>query len=182
MTGAMLRNILLLPGNVLVAIPAVVLWLTEATANSWRLARPDNVWMWVALAVIAAGLGLMGWTMSLFVRIGEGTLAPWDPTRNLVAVGPYRHVRNPMIGGVITVLLGEALLFGSLPLLGWAVIFAAANALYIPLVEEPGLEQRFGENFRRYKANVPPWLPRITPWMDTGRGTDKDAKTDPNGA
>ncbi len=168
MTRAMLRNILLLPISVLVAIPVVVLWLTDGTANSWQLARPDNAWMWVALAVIAAGLGLMGWTMSLFVRIGEGTHAPWEPTRNLVAVGPYRHVRNPMISGVIAVLLGEALLFGSLPVLGWAVIFAAANALYIPLVEEPGLEQRFGEDFRRYKANVPPWLPRITPWKDTG--------------
>ena len=167
MTRAMLRNILLLPGSVLVVIPAVVLWLTDGTANSWQLARPDNVWMWVALAVIAAGLGLMGWTMSLFMRIGEGTHAPWEPTRNLVAVGPYRHVRNPMISGVIAVLLGEALLFGSLPVLGWAVIFAAANALYIPLVEEPGLEQRFGEDFRRYKANVPPWLPRITPWKNT---------------
>ena len=56
MTGAMLRNILLLPGSVLVAIPAVVLWLTDGTANSWQLARPDNVWMWVALAVTAAGI------------------------------------------------------------------------------------------------------------------------------
>ena len=168
MTPAMLRNILLLPGSVLVAIPAIVLWLTDGTAYSWQLTRPDNVWMSVALATVAAVLGLMGWTMSLFVRIGEGTHAPWEPTRNLVAVGPYRHLRNPMISGVIAVLLGEALLFASLPVLGWAVVFATANALYIPLVEEPGLEQRFGEDFRRYKANVPPWLPRITPWTDTG--------------
>ncbi len=182
MTRAMLRNTLLLPGSVLALIPAVVLWLTDGTASSWQLARPDNVWMWVALAVIAAGLGLMAWTMSLFVRIGEGTHAPWEPTRNLVAVGPYRHLRNPMISGVIAVLLGEALLFGSLPVLGWVVIFAAANALYIPLVEEPGLEQRFGEDFRRYKANVPPWLPRITPWKDTGADSGESPGEDAGGA
>ncbi len=182
MTGAMLRNILLLPGSALVAVPAVVLWLTAGTANSWQLARTDNVWMWVTLAVIAAGLGLMGWTMSLFVRIGEGTLAPWEPTRNLVAVGPDRHLRNPMISGVITVLLGEALLFGSLPVLGWAVIFAAANALYIPLVEEPGLAQRFGEDFHRCQANVPPWLPRITPWKDTGADSGESPGEDAGGA
>jgi protein-S-isoprenylcysteine O-methyltransferase Ste14 len=65
--------------------------------------------------------------------------------------------------------LGEAVLFGSLPLLGWAVIFAGANAVYIPLVEEPGLDQRFGEELSRYKANVPPWVPRITPWRDPGK-------------
>ncbi len=182
MTRAMLRNILLLPGSVLAVIPAVVLWLTDGTAYSGQLAGPDNIGMWVALTVIAAGLGLMAWTMSLFVRIGEGTHAPWEPTRNLVAVGPYRHVRNPMISGVIAVLLGEALLFGSLPVLGWAVIFAAANALYVPLVEEPGLEQRFGEDFRRYKANVPPWLPRITPWKDTGADSGESPGEDTGGA
>ena len=182
MTRAMLRNILLLPGSVLAVIPTVVLWLTDGTAYSGQLAGPDNIWMWVALTVIAAGLGLMAWTMSLFVRIGEGTHAPWEPTRNLVAVGPYRHLRNPMISGVIAVLLGEALLFGSLPVLGWAVIFAAANALYVPLVEEPGLEQRFGEDFRRYKANVPPWLPRITPWKDTGADSGESPGEDTGGA
>ena len=174
MTRAMLRNILLLPGSVLVVIPAIVLWLTAETAYSWQLARPDNPWMWAALFAIAAGLGLMAWTLSLFLRIGEGTHAPWEPTRNLVAVGPYRHLRNPMISGVITVLMGEALLFGSLPLLGWAVIFAAANALYMPLVEEPGLERRFGEDYRRYRANVPPWVPRLTAWHDPERGPCED--------
>jgi protein-S-isoprenylcysteine O-methyltransferase Ste14 len=172
---AMLRNIVILPGSGLVVIPAVILWLSGESAYSWQLARPDNPWMWVALAAIAAGLGLMARTMTLFLRIGEGTHAPWEPTRNLVAVGPYRHLRNPMISGAISVLLGEALLFGSLPLLGWAVIFAAANALYMPLVEEPGLERRFGEDYRRYKANVPPWVPRLTPWRGPERGAREDA-------
>jgi protein-S-isoprenylcysteine O-methyltransferase Ste14 len=46
----------------------------------------------------------------LFAKVGQGTLAPWDPTRNLVAVGPYRFVRNPMISGVALMLMGQALL------------------------------------------------------------------------
>ncbi len=173
---AMLRNIVILPGSGLVVIPAVILWLSGESTYSWQLARPDNPWMWVALLAIAAGLGFMAWTLSLFLRIGEGTHAPWEPTQNLVAVGPYRHLRNPMISGAIAVLLGEALLFGSLPLLGWAVIFAAANALYMPLVEEPGLERRLGEDYRRYKANVPPWVPRLTAWRDP----ERDPREDPD--
>jgi hypothetical protein len=104
---AMLRNIVLLPGNVLVVIPAIVLWLTAESAYSWQLAPPDSAWFWFALAFISAGLGLIAWTMSLFLRIGEETHAPWEPTRNLVAAGPYRHLRNPMISGVIAVLLGR---------------------------------------------------------------------------
>jgi protein-S-isoprenylcysteine O-methyltransferase Ste14 len=97
----------------------------------------------------------------LFARVGEGTLAPWDPTRKLVVRGPYRHVRNPMITGVLAILLGEAALFGSWPLLVWAFGFFALNAIYMPLVEEPGLVRRFGDDYVRYRRNVPRWLPRL---------------------
>ena len=106
----------------------------------------------------------MIWTATLFARIGKGTLAPWDPTARLVVAGPYRHVRNPMISGVLAVLLGEAALFGSLPLLVWFGAVFALNAIYFPLVEEPGLRERFGEDYERYRANVPRWLPRFRPW------------------
>jgi protein-S-isoprenylcysteine O-methyltransferase Ste14 len=61
----------------------------------------------IGVALIAAGLALWLWTLRLFIRIGEGTLAPWDPTRRLVVEGPYRRVRNPMITAVLAVLLGE---------------------------------------------------------------------------
>ena len=67
-------------------------------------------------------------TISLFARVGQGTLAPWDPTQRLVVLGPYRHVRNPMISGVLAILLGEAALLGSPPLLVWFGAFFAVNA------------------------------------------------------
>jgi protein-S-isoprenylcysteine O-methyltransferase Ste14 len=62
----------------------------------------------------AAGLAMLVWTVSLFVRVGRGTLAPWDPTRRLVVAGPYTRVRNPMITGVFGVIAGEAIALG-----GW---------------------------------------------------------------
>ena len=71
-----------------------------------------------------------------------------------------------MISGVICALLAEALVFQSLPLLVWAAVFISANMVYIPNFEEPGLERRFGEHYRIYKAKVPRWLPRLTPWKD----------------
>ncbi len=160
----MLRAIVILPGTVLGLVPAVILWLTRDTAHAWELAGPDGARFWLALALAAAGVTIMARTIALFAHIGEGTLAPWQPTAKLVVAGIYRHLRNPMISGVVAVLLGEVVLFASLPLLGWAAVFAAANAIYIPLSEEPGLERRFGDDYRRYKANVPRWLPRLTPW------------------
>ena len=100
---------------------------------------------------------------SLFARVGRGTLAPWDPTQRLVAVGPYRYLRNPMITGVATVLAGQALLTGSWILAAWMLAFVAVNFVYFVTVEEPGLERRFGDPYREYKARVPRWMPRRPP-------------------
>ena len=79
--------------------------------------------------------------------------------------GIYRHVRNPMISGVFSVLLGEALLAASLPLFCWFILFVIGNAVYIPLGEEPGLVKRFGDEYLAYKKNVPRWIPRVRGWQ-----------------
>ena len=44
------------------------------------------------------------------------------------------------------------------------LFFFAANSVYFPLSEEKGLERRFGDDYRTYKANVPRWVPRLTAW------------------
>src|SRR5215470_14577043 len=87
------------------------------------------------------------------------------PTQKLVVRGVYRFVRNPMISGVLSILLGEAALFASPALLWWFVVAAAVNIVYIPLSEERGLERRFGDDYLAYKRNVPRWIPRLKPWI-----------------
>lgn len=150
---------------VIVVIPTVLALLTQSVRPAWQLISPFSLLVLGAgLLPSAFGMGLLAWTISLFSRVGEGTLAPWDPTRKLVAVGPYRHVRNPMISGVIFILLGEAILMGSMALFYWFSFFVIVNIIYIPLLEEPGLERRFGEAYQDYKKNVPRWIPRIHPW------------------
>jgi protein-S-isoprenylcysteine O-methyltransferase Ste14 len=147
------RAIALLPGTVTILVPGLIVW-GDTDLVAWRAALGG--------LLIAAGFAGWLWTVLLFARLGRGTLAPWDPTRRLVVEGPYRHVRNPMITAVIVVLLGEALLFGSLGVLVWAVVFFAVNATYFVVVEEPGLERRFGEQYRAYRRAVPRWLPRLS--------------------
>src|SRR5262249_10770128 len=97
---------------------------------------------------------------------GRGTLAPWDPPRQFVVAGPYRYVRNPMISGVIAILAGEACVLASRPHAGWAALFAAINAIYIPLFEEPMLAARFGEPYAAYRRHVRRFVPRLTPYQD----------------
>jgi protein-S-isoprenylcysteine O-methyltransferase Ste14 len=77
-----------------------------------------------------------------------------------------------MISGVFAILLGEAVTAASLPLLCWLVFFVVANAVYILLVEEPGLVKRFGEEYEIYRRNVRRWIPRLTPWP----GKDPESK------
>ncbi|MGH2838438.1 MAG: methyltransferase family protein [Thermoleophilaceae bacterium] len=117
------------------------------------------------------------WTVRLFARIGKGTLAPWDPTTQLVVAGPYAHVRNPMISAVLATLVGEALIFGSAAIAIWAAIFAAINHVFFLAYEEPAVERRFGDEYRLYKQNVPRWIPRRTAWrpnLSAGPGSSVD--------
>jgi protein-S-isoprenylcysteine O-methyltransferase Ste14 len=118
----------------------------------------------IGLPLIIAGLSAMFLTISSFIRIGKGTLAPWSPTKKLVIRGMYRYVRNPMIMGVMTVLIGEAIVFMSRNLLEWAGIFFLINTIYFIIYEEPDLEQKFGEEYREYKRNVGRWIPRLKPF------------------
>jgi len=119
----------------------------------------------LGMILFICGLILFFLAVRLFSGIGKGTLAPWDPTRKLVTQGIYGHLRNPMITGVLFMLLGEALFFGLRSLFIWALIFFIVNTVYFKLFEEPGLAKRFGREYMTYQANVPMWIPRIKPWI-----------------
>jgi len=69
-----------------------------------------------------------------------------------------------MITGALLLLLAEALFFHSWPIAAWMILFFIANSIYFPLVEEKGLEKRFGGAYLKYKARVPRWIPRLRPW------------------
>jgi len=153
--------ILVLPVVMAGVVPRWLLTTYAQVDSRWGAGSP-LAWAMRGLGAILllAGFGLFCWCVALFAREGRGTLAPWDPTQRLVAVGPYRYVRNPMISGVATVLAGLALFLGSWVLAVWFAVFVAFNFAYFVLVEEPGLEHRFGTPYREYKARVPRWIPR----------------------
>ena len=162
-----IKTILLLPAAATIYIPATLLWLLADSLGALSLAEPEHFRFWIGIAMAVDGLVFTTWTMSLFGRVGRGTPAPWAPPSNLVVSGPYRHVRNPMNSGMILILGAESLLFGSWYLVSWMCVFFVLCAIYFPIFEEPGLERRFGDAYRRYKANVPRWIPRMRPWNGT---------------
>lgn len=120
-----------------------------------------------ATGVAAVLLGVLLFASSLwrFATDGRGTLAPWDPPRLLVVNGPYQYVRNPMISGVLFVVIGEALILRSIPHTAWAAFFFAVNLAYIRFVEEPQLARRFGPGYDIYCQSVPRFIPSLRPWQ-----------------
>jgi protein-S-isoprenylcysteine O-methyltransferase Ste14 len=154
-------SILILPFTVTVIVPFVL--IGERTLGGSLLGLAAGV------LVMLLGLALVGRTIAHFATRGQGTLAPWDPPRRLVVEGIYRYVRNPMISGVLLILVGESLLFASTTVATWAAAFFAINAVYLPLSEEAGLSRRFGEEYEEYRRHVPRWVPRLSPWTPPPR-------------
>jgi protein-S-isoprenylcysteine O-methyltransferase Ste14 len=153
------------PLPVAIIIPALLLYFTKGFEPGWGT---EGISLWLSvlagIVLIVTGVILAWRTVFLFYYPGDGTPAPWAPPKNFVVLGPYRYVRNPMVVGVLSVLLGESVLFGSLVIFDWLLIFWFGMNLFIIFYEEPGLEKRFGEDYRRYRQNVRRWLPRPTPY------------------
>jgi protein-S-isoprenylcysteine O-methyltransferase Ste14 len=116
---------------------------------------------WAAIVVIAIGIAIYLYTAFWgFAVIGGGTPAPIAPTKILVVGGLHHFVRNPMYIGVALVIAGQAWLFHS----GHIAIYLACVLLIVHLFvlfyEEPTLRRQFGEQYERYRASVPRWIPR----------------------
>jgi len=137
-----------LPGIVAFAVPALLLW-SELTARTPRT---------IGLIPFITGVFMLGWCVRDFYVAGKGTLAPWDPPRNLVIVGLYRISRNPMYIAVSLVLIGWTVSYGSLTLALYTLAVMVVFELRVIFGEEPWLERAHQDEWRRYAARVPRWL------------------------
>jgi protein-S-isoprenylcysteine O-methyltransferase Ste14 len=150
----------------LVAAPGVVAgvvpWLLTDHYRMPLSAVPGFAPLGLILAVGAAAILLHAFARFAFE--GLGTPAPVAPTEKLVVGGIYRHVRNPMYLAVLSIIVGQALLFSSWPVVIYGLIATAAMISFAKVYEEPTLARRYGVEYEAYRRAVPGWLPRITPW------------------
>jgi protein-S-isoprenylcysteine O-methyltransferase Ste14 len=153
-----LRDVLILPFMVTGVIPYLLY-------NKTQVFIPDNIILKiVAAGFFIAGLTLFVWTNYLFKTVAKATLAPWTVKQKLVIRGPYKYCRNPMITGVLFILIAETLFLHSTNILIWASFFFLVHIFYFAFKEEPDLYKRFGEEYKTYKENVPRWIPRLKPY------------------
>lgn len=148
----LLKNLLftvVVPGSVGVYLP-LLLASGSGAAGGW--------WRWSAVVCLLLGGAIYGWCVLDFASFGRGTPAPIDAPKRLVVHGLYRFSRNPMYVGVLTVILGHALLFRSPVVAGYLVVVALAFHLRVVRYEEPTLARQFGADFAAYRSRVPRWL------------------------
>jgi protein-S-isoprenylcysteine O-methyltransferase Ste14 len=155
----------------LVIAPGTLAGWVPWRITRWQLSPP--LFDGTASRVIGAGLVLLGLPVLLeaFVRfalVGRGTPAPVAPPELLVVSGLYRHVRNPMYVAVMSMILGQALLFGSPVLVEYGAAVWIGFHLFVLLYEEPTLRSRFGADYERYCAHVRRWWPRLVPYRGEG--------------
>ena len=151
----------------LVIAPGFVAGLIPWWISRWRVNPPffgALIFRYAGAALLTLGvIGLLD-SFARFALQGMGTPNPLFPTRHLVVTGLYRYVRNPMYVAVVSVVLGQALLFGDTSLLGYGAIVWVLFHLRVLIYEEPTLREGFGDEYRVFCAAVPRWVPRLTPW------------------
>jgi protein-S-isoprenylcysteine O-methyltransferase Ste14 len=121
--------------------------------------RP-GIFHYLGALPILIGVMIYFWCAWDFTFAGRGTPAPIDPPKELVVRGLYLYVRNPMYVGIISILLGEALLFASKRLFAYTAVAFIFYFLIVVFYEEPVLRRKFGESYLEYCKHVPRWIPR----------------------
>jgi protein-S-isoprenylcysteine O-methyltransferase Ste14 len=158
---------LALSGLWLVIAPGSVAGLLPWLITGWRFddALGDSGMVrGLGLGLIALGAIALLECFFRFAWFGFAAPVPITPTRKLIVTGLYRHVRNPMYFGVITVVIGEALWLGQASLLLYAAAAWLFFHLFVVGYEEPTLREQFPADFERFERAVPRWIPRLTAW------------------
>lgn len=137
-----------------VVVAGLIPWFLYGI-DGWRKGGTPLGW-----PVFFMGVGIVLWCVHDFYVIGKGTLAPWDPPRNLVIVGLYKFVRNPMYLGVLGCVAGWSLIAGSPLMAAYTGTLAIGFHLRVIFYEEPTLARQFGNEWTQYRAIVNRWLPK----------------------
>lgn len=123
----------------------------------WRVTdKPEILWP-VGFALIAVGAVPRLWAS---VYIGRSSWTRRERAEILITGGPYGLCRNPLYVGNILIALGFGVLSG---LIWYMPILFAILVLHYSIVvrcEESFLEERFGEVYRAYRAQVSRWIPQ----------------------
>jgi protein-S-isoprenylcysteine O-methyltransferase Ste14 len=157
--GGSIVFLLIAPGTVAGVIPWEI--------SHWRMQPPLlglSFLRVVGASFIGVSIPMLLDSFARFALRGIGTPAPVFPPKHLVVTGLYRNVRNPMYVAALGVIQGQGLLLGDVRVLGYGALVWLISHLFVIGYEEPTLRKRFASEYEAYRASVPRWIPRLSPW------------------
>jgi protein-S-isoprenylcysteine O-methyltransferase Ste14 len=154
-TGKTIAAALVLHALFTISIPWLIVWWS---ADARWAVVPIGPLRWVGAALVGFGIYLYVWSLGRLLARRTAALPGLMPT-TLQTSGWYARVRNPLLLGVVAILLGEAVFFASLPLLVYACIYWLQLHWFVVVREERDLRRAFGAAFDAYAREVPRWIP-----------------------
>jgi protein-S-isoprenylcysteine O-methyltransferase Ste14 len=115
----------------------------------------------IGVLLMIVGWLFANWTVKVQFSFGRGTPIPLMATQRLIIKAPYTYCRNPMTLGTAIVYLGVAIWLGSFSAVGLGLVYPVGILVYIKLIEEKELEERFGSEYLEYKMRTPFLIPRL---------------------
>jgi protein-S-isoprenylcysteine O-methyltransferase Ste14 len=116
-----------------------------------------NFYRYFGIVFIIIGLAINIWTDGLFKK-EKTTVKPNKAPSKLITEGPFRLSRHPMYLGFVLLLIGIAIILGSLSsFVAPLMMFITLERKFIP-IEEKQMEKCFGEKYLEYKCRVRRWL------------------------
>jgi protein-S-isoprenylcysteine O-methyltransferase Ste14 len=115
----------------------------------------------IGLLFILVGWLFANWTVRVQFSEGKGTPIPLMATQKLIVKKPYDYCRNPMTLGTALFYVGVAIWLGSISAVGLGLVYPVGMLIYIKLIEEWELQERFGYEYLEYKKRTPFLIPRL---------------------
>jgi protein-S-isoprenylcysteine O-methyltransferase Ste14 len=149
--------------------PGAVAGYVPWSIGRWRVHAPFlgyTALRVIGVLLLAVGLVILLEAFLRFALKGIGTPAPVFPTRHLVVSGSYHYVRNPMYVAVVSLILGQGMIFGDVRILVYGLCVWLMMHIFVLIYEEPALRRSFSAEYAGYCAHVPRWIPRMTAWRE----------------
>lgn len=154
-------------------LQSAILWSTTLVLFPLAIVHALGDWP-VEFKAFTTTVGVLGflacsalgiWSAAIMVSKGEGTPLPLDAPKRLVLTGPYAYVRAPMAIAGLGQGFSVSILLTSIPVAIYVVLGMFVWNYFVRPEEERHLQQMFGVNYEKYRANVRCWLPRTTPYI-----------------
>ncbi len=163
-TGTKKTRMLLTPVGLLVFFAFSALFVLAAILVDEFLGLPgllpEVARIPLGVSTVAVGIIVTGWSAFHFLKV-RGTPVPFNPPPKLVATGPYRYARNPMLTGVFLFLFGIGLGLNSISLvLVFTPLYVLMNYWELKNIEEPELVRRLGDHYIDYRRRTPMFIPK----------------------